>query len=174
MNSHLLSFTLAWCLLQSVLGSLDVVRFALAWTHTVDWSKEGCRILSKMHPRYKWKVQSWWLSWRLTGFNVFTWFNWFPINSKRGCQFQPRMHLYNSVKKCVFASDTKSVDDVDVVLAWNAWFCSVLNLMVWISCCEMLLQNITFINSMMWHFVLMKLINYGSFDFRILIDDLYM
>ena len=36
---------------------------------------------------------------------------------KLGCRLQPRMHLYSSVKKCLFASDTKSVDDVDVVLA---------------------------------------------------------
>lgn len=27
--------------------------------------------------------------------NGFTWFNWFPINSKLGCRFQPRMHPYN-------------------------------------------------------------------------------
>lgn len=30
---------------------LMLVRFALAWTHTLDWSKEGFRILLKMHPR---------------------------------------------------------------------------------------------------------------------------
>lgn len=28
--------------------------------------------------------------------NGFTWFNWFPINSNLGCQFQMRMHPYNS------------------------------------------------------------------------------
>lgn len=57
-------------------------------------------------------------------------------------------------------SDTESVHNDDVDWTWNAWVCSILNLMVWLSCCEMLLQNITVIESMMWCFVLMNLIEY--------------